>query len=157
MNIEEHKKLAMSLMEKYNVSHWRVRYFNRKTTFGQCRHRERAFYYSKYMVLLNSVERCTENILHEIAHALTPGAGHGYLWQKKAIELGIRPQRCWTSADTVAPKPKWQAMCHRHGKRGRYNRRGNLVCGDCRKEGIHTPLTYVINPEVFKNILDSSN
>jgi len=157
MKIEEHQQLAKSLMVKHGVPNWRVRYFNRRHTFGQCRHREQAFYYSKYMVLLNSIERCTENILHEIAHALTPGAKHGPVWKRKAIELGIKPQRCWSSANTVAPKPKWQAMCSKHGKRGMYNRRGNLECGSCRKEGMRTPLTYVINPEVFKNVLDSSN
>jgi len=27
-------------------------------------------------------------ILHEIAHALTPGAKHGYTWKLKCIEIG---------------------------------------------------------------------
>lgn len=32
-----------------------------------------------------------DTLLHEIAHALTPGDGHGKLWQAKAMELGARP------------------------------------------------------------------
>ena len=34
-----------------------------------------------------------DTIVHEIAHALTKGDGHGYFWRKKCIELGGDGQR----------------------------------------------------------------
>jgi hypothetical protein len=52
----------------------------------------------------------TDTILHEIAHALTLGDGHGYAWKRKCIEIGAKPERCYTNKDTVFTM-RYQAIC----------------------------------------------
>jgi hypothetical protein len=48
------------------------------------------------LLVVNDVIQVTDTILHEIAHALTLGDGHGYAWKRKCIEIGAKPERCYT-------------------------------------------------------------
>lgn len=44
-----------------------------------------------YNFVLNNHEvHVIETILHEIAHALTPGNGHNHVWKEQARELGCQ-------------------------------------------------------------------
>ena len=38
-------------------------------------------------------ESISDTILHEIAHALTQGAGHGPRWKRKCIEIGAKSEQ----------------------------------------------------------------
>ena len=38
-----------------------------------------------------------DTILHEVAHALTPGDNHGPLWRRVCRQIGARPERCYTN------------------------------------------------------------
>jgi hypothetical protein len=61
------------------------------------------------LVEVNDVIQVTDTILHEIAHALTRD-GHGYAWKRKCIEIGAKPERCYTNKD-ISPTMRYQAIC----------------------------------------------
>jgi predicted SprT family Zn-dependent metalloprotease len=46
---------------------------------------------SRLLVEVNDVIQVTDTILHEIAHALTLGDGHGYAW-KRVLRLVQNPK-----------------------------------------------------------------
>ena len=139
MDLNEHKKLARELMDSHRLVKWRIQYSHSKRTFGTC-FRNGRIQFSKYLVELNNVEKCRDNILHEIAHALTPGAHHGPIWEAMALKIGAIPKRCFES-DVVIPEAKWLAMCDNHGLVAKRNRK--LTGGVCKKCKI--PVKWVIN------------
>ena len=57
-------------------------------------------------MMLNSDEATIrDTILHEIAHALTPGQHHNDVWRRKATAIGCTGQRC---AKIAICKPRYQ-------------------------------------------------
>lgn len=74
-----------------------------------------------------------EVILHEIAHALTPGTGHGNEWKWKCIELGIEPTRCKATGITFDKACK--GICPKCNKTISQMHRLPLkpyICGSCK-------------------------
>jgi hypothetical protein len=90
---------------------WRIQWSNSRRTAGSCTHSARLIKLSLPVMSLWTVERCEQTILHEIAHALTPGDHHGYLWAAKCRELGIKPTRCWGQEGEARPPMKFKGVC----------------------------------------------
>ena len=92
---------------------------------------------SRPLVLLNASQQVRDTLLHEIAHALTPGDGHGRRWKAKCVQIGAVPRRCYGEDEVVAPARspakyvmscaicKWQTPRRRRTKR-------RLICRFCR-------------------------
>lgn len=65
---------------------------------------------SKHFASILQMEEIRETMLHEIAHALTPGAGHGARWAAKCRELGmthVAPKK----ATSARPEYSWEGFC----------------------------------------------
>lgn len=143
MHLENAAMHARNLMNLHNLDGWSFGFDNAKRRCGQCSHKRKRITLSRYYVELNSPAEVHETILHEIAHALTPGAGHGSEWRAMARKIGAKPQRC-AGPDVNMPAAKYQLMCaggHDFGPRHRRNRDMWMhVCGRC-----HSPLHYVLN------------
>jgi hypothetical protein len=60
---------------------------------GYCFSEYKLIWIAPYLIKNHPPEQICDTILHEIAHALTPGAGHGNAWVKKAKELGCTGRR----------------------------------------------------------------
>lgn len=122
---------ARNMMELYQLDGWSFAFDNAKRRCGQCSHKRKRITLSRYYVELNDAAEVHETILHEIAHALTPGAGHGPKWRAMARKIGAKPQRC-ADASVQMPEAKYQLMCasgHNHGPRHRRSRSmGFHVC-----------------------------
>ena len=43
-----------------------------------------------------------DTLLHELAHARTPGAHHGPVWKNAAVEMGCTGKRCCNAFDQPA-------------------------------------------------------
>ena len=82
---------------------WRFRFDHARRRFGSCRYRQKLITLSRPLTILNPEEQVRDTLLHEIAHALTPGDGHGARWKRKCREIGARPQRCYTDASVLSP------------------------------------------------------
>lgn len=90
------RALAESLMERHGLSEWTLVFDRAVTRAGQCRYRAREISLSAPLMSQWTREQCTNTILHEIAHALTPeDGGHGAEWRAMCRRMGIQPERCW--------------------------------------------------------------
>lgn len=65
--------------------------------------------FSRHYAELITIAEVHEVMLHEIAHALEPGDGHGDRWKARARKLGIDPNRCYDASER--PMPKNLAYC----------------------------------------------
>lgn len=125
MNLNEATGLAYSLMNQHGLlsNGWKVEIDSSVRRFGVCRYGSKIISLSEHLILLNDVEAVRDVILHEIAHALTPGAKHGPTWKLKCIEIGAKPERCYLDTETNVPQLPYVAICKACGKEHQKARR----------------------------------
>lgn len=97
------QQLARQLMQQHGLAGWTFAFDHAKRRFGSCRYRSKRITLSKTLTFLNDQEQVRQTLMHEIAHALTPGAGHGPRWRQQCRALGIAPQRCYDEESVAAP------------------------------------------------------
>jgi predicted SprT family Zn-dependent metalloprotease len=153
MDLFKAQALANELMQKHGIKQhgWIFRFDNAKRRFGCCKYRSRTITLSKHLTELNDEYRVKNTILHEIAHALTPGHHHDWVWKAKAIEIGCDGNRCYSGKVVSTPESKYIAVCkgcnHTHKK----HRKPKVTssCGTC-SGGRFNPtyqLNFVLNPK----------
>lgn len=128
--------MARGLMRDYGLGDWTFRFDRAKKRFGMCNYRTRTITLSEPLVKLNSVERVRNTLLHEIAHALTPGHGHDYVWRMKARTIGCDGRRCYEAEEVVRPPAAWSGTCPSCGNRTERHRmtdkaRSRTACKPC--------------------------
>jgi predicted SprT family Zn-dependent metalloprotease len=114
MNLHEAKSLAIELMGQHGLLNqgWVFRFDRAVRRFGVCKYGYRVISLSAPLVEANDLENVKDTILHEIAHAIAgPRAGHGYEWVKVCLQIGAKPNRCFTSEEVNVPKLKYYAKC----------------------------------------------
>ncbi|MCA9836579.1 MAG: SprT-like domain-containing protein [Trueperaceae bacterium] len=133
MNFTEAKTLAVQLLDDYQLKDWVFKFDHAKRRFGSCNYTLKQITLSKHLTELNSEEQVRETLLHEIAHALTPGDHHGKRWQAKCLELGIKPERCYKSQEVNQPTAKYFLYCSSCELKVPRLRRSNrvFVCKAC--------------------------
>lgn len=106
MDLSQVSELAISLMQEHGLlqKSWRFSYDFAKRRFGYCNYQKRAITISAELASRNGYEQVRDVILHEIAHALTPGAKHGPVWQTKAAEIGCKPERYYSRDEVTQPE-----------------------------------------------------
>lgn len=134
MNLIIAERMARKLMLDHGLYGWNFKWDNAARRFGQCDYSKATISMSKQLTVQRTEAAVRNTILHEIAHALTPGAGHGPKWRAKALAIGCSGERC--SSDSVQVKANWRGICpggHDHGTRIR--RPGTNArprsCGKC--------------------------
>jgi len=137
MNLYEAQHLARELMTKHGLVNWRFQFDHARRRFGSCRLRTRTITLSRPLTLLNTIDEVRDTILHEIAHAVTPGDGHGAKWKAACRAIGATPKRCYDDAAVVSPPRREAPMvigcanCNWWADRRRRTRR-KLICKLCR-------------------------
>ena len=78
------------------VLKWPLKWCSHKTALGHCVYQPSAIFLSTIYInaAQTTLESVRDTILHEIAHALTPGDGHGKLWKATALSIGCSGARC---------------------------------------------------------------
>jgi predicted SprT family Zn-dependent metalloprotease len=142
MDVSTARTLARSLMVQHGLADWSLVFDRSARRFGACSTQRRRISLSWKLVMLNSADEVRDTILHEIAHALTPGAGHGRAWKAMCERIGAKPVRCYTDATVVSPERKaawFQIGCQQCDWWVDRRRVGNgtLVCKRCR-----SPVAY---------------
>ena len=95
----EYQGLAYSLFRQHGLHDWTFQWDKAKRRLGCCKQGKKIISLSGVLVEHYTVSEITDTILHEIAHALVgPQHGHGYIWRKKAREIGCTAQRCCRAA-----------------------------------------------------------
>lgn len=135
MDLIEARNMAIEVMEE-NLPHgsgWKFEFDNGRSRFGQCRHRTRTITLSRHLVAANTRQRVYLILLHEIAHALTPGHKHDKVWKAKLIELGGDGKARYSIENTVV-KSRFSMVCNPCGKSYPRHRRTPKVylCRSCR-------------------------
>lgn len=138
---------------------WKFSWDSAVRRFGICRYNTRTVSVSWPLTSLNSDSAFLDCLHHEIAHALTPGSGHGPDWKRTAISIGCSSSdRCYSSTTIKQPEKRWIAICRtcgfKHGKNRRPRRNGTTACKPCcqkynggKYSAAHT-LMFTLNPEV---------
>ena len=123
MKLSLAKKLALHHMGRNGLEEWSFHFSATPKRFGLCDYVNKSISLSRYLVWNNELERVERVILHEIAHALTPRAGHGPVWQEQCAELGIPGEtQFWYEKDTVVVPPKFLGTCPSCNKQLTLNR-----------------------------------
>lgn len=133
MDPDAARALALRLLHDHGLVGWRFRYDHARRRLGCCHYGSRTISLSRPLVLLNGEAVVRDTLLHEIAHALTPGAGHGPAWRRQAAALGAAPRRCADAGEVRMPPAPYVLVCDGCGARlPRYRRpRRRLVCRPC--------------------------
>jgi predicted SprT family Zn-dependent metalloprotease len=142
MHPADARDLATNLMSAHGLAGWTFRFDHARRRFGSCRCRAKVITLSRPLTILNGTDQVRDTILHEIAHALTPGDGHGPKWRAACLRIGAAPKRCYTDTEVTSP-PRKPAR-YRFGcppcawwvDRRRLTRR-KYICAKCRG-----PLAY---------------
>lgn len=120
---------AAALLDRYKLTDWKIEF--RKGTgnwLGRCVYWARTILINDYYAEHNSEAEVLDTLLHEIAHALTPGHSHDKVWKAVARSLGAIPKAC--SNDNVIIRPgKYQATCPSCGRKFHKYRRPKYRCG----------------------------
>lgn len=135
MTLEAAETLALELIKEHGLE-WTFTFDRAKRRFGCCNYTTQTISLSRSLTLLNDKAEVRDTLLHEIAHALTPGTGHGAAWRKKCLEIGAKPERCYSGVQVAQPEPNFFLecpSCQQRVPRMRRSRRA-LYCRSCCKE-----------------------
>jgi predicted SprT family Zn-dependent metalloprotease len=144
MNLYEAAHLARQLMCEHGLDAigWTFSFDHARRRFGRCDYTNKRITLSRPLTFLNCIEEVRDTILHEIAHALAPGAGHGARWRAMCRRVGARAVRCYDDQTVVAPPrraARWEIGCpgcdwwvprHRRARR-------KYVCATCRSKVVY--------------------
>ena len=121
-------------------SDWVFSLDSAKSRLGVCNYQTRTISLSKRFIGSATEAEVVNTIRHEIAHALTPGDGHGARWRRMALSIGSDGKRC---SNFDMGGHTWRLVCpcgavdvKRH-RRARANLKKS--CTSC-----HGLLTYVL-------------
>jgi predicted SprT family Zn-dependent metalloprotease len=133
MELTEARRLARDLMHQHGLKDWSFRFDRAKRRFGCCHYATQTITLSRHLTVLNDETTVRDTLLHEIAHALTPDAGHGPAWRAKCLELGAKPEQCFSRRDVTLPVAKYALECRHCGWcHPRYRRSSaRYVCVAC--------------------------
>lgn len=96
MSLIEVREFAEAQMTKYKLieAGWKFEFFTRrKRTLGLCDYRNKTISLNAVFVKGEGFNANVKDVvLHEIAHALTPGAKHGPVWKRMAVRIGAEPK-----------------------------------------------------------------
>ena len=89
----EAQRITLDLLAEHNLTGWRVMFNRAKRQLGSCNYRTRTITLSSFALAQRSRADSLNTITHEIAHALTRGHGHDWVWQRqhRALERSIYP------------------------------------------------------------------
>lgn len=106
MTQNDARQVAHSLMTEHGLIEkgWRFDFNTSKRNFGLCYYGRKMIYLSKNLMLLTTDHAQVDTILHEIAHALTPGHHHNAVWRSMCIKIGGNGKRCAPLIDRSNPE-----------------------------------------------------
>jgi predicted SprT family Zn-dependent metalloprotease len=142
MNLTEAKKRFNELAKLHGVADWKFKWINAAHRLGVCHYKKKVFGFSKQYTL-NATEKEMDLIfIHEIAHSLTKGHNHDYVWKWKCRELGGDGERCNASAHKYTLREHgWQISCSNNCftpfiRLKRPPAVNNYLCKKCRQKTI---------------------
>lgn len=117
MDLFQAEQMAVQLFKAHGLLKrgWTFEFDSSEKRFGCCFRQQSKITVSKALVELNSEAEVQDVILHEIAHALTPGHKHDDHWKVVCLAIGARPERCYNSQRVVPVPKRWTGRCPKCG------------------------------------------
>jgi predicted SprT family Zn-dependent metalloprotease len=144
MSPELAEQLTLTFLQKYNLPTWNFRLIHSTKFLGRCAYHNQEIQIAKLHLETHTNMQIIDTILHEIAHALTPGHGHDEVWQAKCREIGALAEA--RADDTFAPYVKEVEVicldCNRVVARRHRAPSKNLIHGNCRDRAHGGKLTF---------------
>src|SRR5690554_4010478 len=110
-------------MEEHGLTEWEFGFDRAKRRLGACWPYSHKITLSRYFVELNDAAAVRDVILHEIAHALTPGDGHGRKFKEVARRLGCTAGACVAASELNVAPGRYRLHCPHCGRSwNRYRR-----------------------------------
>jgi len=142
MDLIELKNFAQIEMAKWGLTQkgWVFDLDNAKRRLGVCNYRDKTIKVSKEYAQNNEEKWVKDTVLHEIAHALTPGHNHDRVWKQACIKVGARPKRGKELTEIKQTKGNWKGTCDckSHWAYRKGSRMKDSYCNDCK-----SPISYV--------------
>ncbi len=89
MTRNESTKFLRDELDKHNLYDWKIRLIaDHKFPLGKCSYKDKTIFLNALHIDTHPSEEVICTILHEVAHALTPGHNHDDVWASKAREIG---------------------------------------------------------------------
>lgn len=122
--LAEVTRLAHKIMEKHGLltAGWTFEYDRAVRRLGQCNYRTRVISLSRHWAEALPLVEVADVVLHEVAHALVPGGGHGPAWRAKAKAIGATGTRCATPSVELKLAAPWVGTCPSCSKQVEYQR-----------------------------------
>lgn len=141
MHCDEAAALARELMDRHGLRQWTFAFDRARRRLGCCDYRRRRITLSRAFVECNDLAAVRDVVLHEIAHALTPGAGHGPRFKRTAADLGCSAGARVAPGAVVSPPFRYRLRCPHCGRcYHRYRKPSKaLVCGPCLRSAPRAP------------------
>ncbi|MGW8177548.1 MAG: SprT-like domain-containing protein [bacterium] len=113
MTYQDFPLLALQLLHKHGLHQkgWTFEWSRAKKCFGVCIYSQKKIKLSLVLAKTETPDAMMQTLLHEIAHALTPGAGHGREWKRVASEIGVRNPKATRSYTGERPEHLWELVC----------------------------------------------
>src|SRR5688572_19774357 len=99
-------------LREHGLNDWKVVISNGKRVAGHCNYQRKEIALSRVLMPRATYAEQREVVLHEIAHALTPGHSHDAVWRAKLIEMGGTGKR---THQIEAPQGRYEIHCETHG------------------------------------------
>lgn len=141
----EAKRMALELMQKHDLKGWIFKGDKARARLGYCLKSEKKITLSVHFVRANRPSTIKNTILHEIAHALDEGRGHGRSWRKICQDIGARPERLTVCAAPTNVKTYIGACPSCNRKWTRYRPRRDCYCRTCRAKGLPNIITWCVS------------
>ena len=137
MNRNEAARIIDYLMNHYGLMRagWGWVWSPAMNVLGLCQYSTKTLKFSQYWTARTSRDEFTDTVVHEIAHALTPGHGHDSVWMAKAQALGGTGRVRYDHEPLPIDYP-WQGVCeggHRTWSEGKPADIERSMCEACFK------------------------
>jgi len=132
---EAHARIFfLKCLTKYpELSGWSFQTDSAKCRLGVCKRSKKIISLSRHFLQSDNGTKAEieDTILHEIAHAMTPGHHHDDVWRQKALSIGCSGKTCGPSFS----KPKFYLRCQKGCCMIPRQRKSNVqgkVCTKCK-------------------------
>lgn len=133
------------LLDAHGLTDWRVAFNRAKRTAGSCNYATRTVTLSTFVLASRDDAANMNTITHEVAHALTKGHGHGYVWQRQHRAMGGDGRRCM-AVEPVDHGAPWVAVCSAGTQHHRYRAPKPGMRFRCGCAPFVEPFSFVPNP-----------
>ncbi len=132
------KKLWLRKKEEHRLKGWSLKLRKIPNVAGYCSYMNKTITLSNLFMMGHNCDysKVKKVLMHEIAHAVTPGQSHNEIWKNKCRKLGGDSRLAVTMVDLNLD---WSLRCKKCGWRQDYSTKPNVVnkiCIKCKRQPI---------------------